>query len=163
MSLGGFRAKSRTVLGKAQTPRVEASQGFYYSGFIQPNKQTDKQSVDNPPASKHPSIEHLGFRGFLFGLITTNQTNRQIKHPRTQVCRATAFAHVPLAPRRWNGGDCPACSPFENQKPCAFNAAPHRRMDRLTLFEVTDIGIPSRRALRDRRLAKPNVVCTIYG
>jgi len=78
-----------------------------------------------------------------------------------RVCWATAFAHVPLAPRRWNGGDCPACSPFENKKPCAFNAGPHLRMDRLTLFEA--IGTPSRRALCDRRLAKPKIVCTLYG
>jgi len=28
--------------GKAQSPRVEASQGVYCSGFIQPNKQTNK-------------------------------------------------------------------------------------------------------------------------
>jgi len=87
-SPGGFRAESKTVLGKAQSPRVEASQGFYCSGFIQPNKQTNKhgrqqpfrshqnkcvtiaqfisiyplakmnevlQSVDELPASKHPS------------------------------------------------------------------------------------------------------------
>ena len=31
------------VLGKAQAPRVEASQGFYCPGFIQPNKQKKKQ------------------------------------------------------------------------------------------------------------------------
>ena len=45
VSPGGFRAESRTVLGKAQALRVEASQGFYYSGFIQPNKQTIKQTL----------------------------------------------------------------------------------------------------------------------
>ena len=43
VSLGCFRAESRTVLGR-QAPRVEASQGFYYSGFIQPNKQPNKQT-----------------------------------------------------------------------------------------------------------------------
>jgi len=56
---------------------------------------------------------------------------------------------------------CPACSPFENKKPCAFNAAPHLRMYRLLLFEAN--GTPSCCALCDRRLAKPKVVCTIYG
>jgi len=40
VSLGDFRAASRTVVGR-QAPRVEASQGFYYSGFIQTNKQTN--------------------------------------------------------------------------------------------------------------------------
>ena len=35
VSQGGFRAESRTVLGKAQAPRVEVSQRFYWSGFIQ--------------------------------------------------------------------------------------------------------------------------------
>ena len=36
------RAESKTVLGKAQYPRVKASQGVYYSGFInQTNKQTN--------------------------------------------------------------------------------------------------------------------------
>ena len=53
-SPGGFRAKGRTVLGKAQSPRVKASQGFCYSGFIHPtnkqtkrdrNKQTNKQTL----------------------------------------------------------------------------------------------------------------------
>ena len=44
VSPGGFRAESRAVLGKSQAPRVEASQGFYYSGFIQPNKETNKPS-----------------------------------------------------------------------------------------------------------------------
>jgi len=34
-------------LGKAQAPRVEASQGFYCPGFIQPNKPTNKLSVDS--------------------------------------------------------------------------------------------------------------------
>ena len=38
VSLGGFRAESRTVLGR-QVPRVDASQGFYCSCLIQPNKQ----------------------------------------------------------------------------------------------------------------------------
>ena len=38
----GFRAESRTVVGN-QAPRVEASLGFYYSGFIQPNKQTREE------------------------------------------------------------------------------------------------------------------------
>ena len=42
-SPGGFRAESKTVLGKAQAPRVEASQRFYCPGFIQSNKQTNKQ------------------------------------------------------------------------------------------------------------------------
>ena len=37
VSLGGFRAENRTGLGR-QAPRVESSKGFYYSGFIQPNK-----------------------------------------------------------------------------------------------------------------------------
>ena len=46
-SPGGFRAESKTVLGKAKAPqvtdRVEASQGFYRSGFKnQTNKQTMK-------------------------------------------------------------------------------------------------------------------------
>ena len=36
VSPDGFCAESRTVLGNAQAPRVETSQGFYYSGFIQP-------------------------------------------------------------------------------------------------------------------------------
>ena len=37
------KAKGRTVLGEAQDPRVEASQGFYCSGFInKTNKQTNK-------------------------------------------------------------------------------------------------------------------------
>ena len=48
VSLGGFRAENRTVLGKAQAPRVEASQGFYSSGFIQTNKQTNKTSKAHP-------------------------------------------------------------------------------------------------------------------
>jgi len=39
VSLGDFRAKSRTVLGR-QAPRVEASQGFYYSVFFL-TKQTN--------------------------------------------------------------------------------------------------------------------------
>ena len=34
VSPGGFRAEFRTVLGKAQTSRVEASQGVYCPGFI---------------------------------------------------------------------------------------------------------------------------------
>ena len=41
---GRFRAESKTVLGKAQSPRVKTSQGFYCSGLIQPNKQTNKQT-----------------------------------------------------------------------------------------------------------------------
>ena len=44
-SPGGFRAESKTVLGEAQAPRVEASQGFDCPGFIQPNKQTNKQKI----------------------------------------------------------------------------------------------------------------------
>ena len=42
---GRFCAESKTVLGKAQAPRVEASQGFYCPGFIQPNKQTNKHDL----------------------------------------------------------------------------------------------------------------------
>ena len=42
VSPGGFRAESRTFLG-SQAPRVEAFQGFYYSDFIQPKNQTNKQ------------------------------------------------------------------------------------------------------------------------
>jgi len=45
VSPGGFRAECRTVLGKTQAPRVEASQGNYYPGFIQPNKQKKKQKL----------------------------------------------------------------------------------------------------------------------
>ena len=53
VSPGGFRAESRTVVG-SQAPRVEASQGFYYSSFIQPNKKShrgqDCQEVKNKTA-----------------------------------------------------------------------------------------------------------------
>ena len=42
VSLSGFRAASRTILG-SHHPRVEASLGFYYSGFIQTNKQTNTE------------------------------------------------------------------------------------------------------------------------
>ena len=42
VSPGCFRAESRTVLS-SQAPRVEASLGVYYSGFIQTNKQKNKQ------------------------------------------------------------------------------------------------------------------------
>ena len=51
-SPGIFRAESKTVLGKAQSPQMEASQGLYCSGFIQPNKQTNKQT---PP--RHLNIK----------------------------------------------------------------------------------------------------------
>jgi len=43
----GFRAERKTVLSKAQSPRVKASQGFYCSGFIQPNKQTQITGSSN--------------------------------------------------------------------------------------------------------------------
>ena len=33
----------KTILG-SQTPRVEASQGYYYAGFISPNKPLNKQT-----------------------------------------------------------------------------------------------------------------------
>ena len=36
----GIRAEGMNVWGKAQYPRVKASQGVYWSGFIHPNKQT---------------------------------------------------------------------------------------------------------------------------
>ena len=55
-SPGSFRAESKTVLGKAQASRVEASQGFYWSGFIQPNKQTNKQTICTP--SPDLGIQH---------------------------------------------------------------------------------------------------------
>ena len=61
---------SKTILGripKAQSPRVKASQGFYYSGFIQPNKQTNKH-------------EWKRSRGFTVGVLfnkTNKQTNEQ--------------------------------------------------------------------------------------
>ena len=40
-----LRAESKTVLGEDRAPRVEASQGFDSPGFIQPNKQTNKQKI----------------------------------------------------------------------------------------------------------------------
>jgi len=43
VSLGGFSAYGMTIWG-SQTPWVEASLGFYNSGFIQTNKQTNKQT-----------------------------------------------------------------------------------------------------------------------
>jgi len=49
-SPGGFRAESKTVLGKAQPTRVEASQGFYCPGFIQQLKQTIKIKIDTNKA-----------------------------------------------------------------------------------------------------------------
>ena len=45
VSLGGFRAESRTVLGKAQAPRVEASQGFTIRVLF---NQTNKQTIKDP-------------------------------------------------------------------------------------------------------------------
>ena len=52
VSPGGFRSESKTVLGKVLKARPswvklrhqEASQGFYCPRFIQPNKQTNKQT-----------------------------------------------------------------------------------------------------------------------
>ena len=67
VSLGGFCAKSRTVLGH-QALRVETSQGFYYSGFIQPNKQTSGGNI--------PGV-------LLFGLYSTKQKNRQASNKHT--------------------------------------------------------------------------------
>jgi len=69
-SPGGFRAESKTVWGKAQAPRltdeVEASQGFYCPGFIQPNKQTKNVSLNSktpgtlPPVDDGYPINHFG-------------------------------------------------------------------------------------------------------
>ena len=49
VSPGGFRAESRTVLGKAQAPRVEASQGVYYSGFILRSTLFERVLVEHHP------------------------------------------------------------------------------------------------------------------
>ena len=56
-SPGGFRAESKTILGKAQYPRVKASQGFCCPGFIQPNKQTNKLSPDGFRAESRAVLE----------------------------------------------------------------------------------------------------------
>ena len=71
MSPGGFRAKSRAVLGIAQAPRVKASQGFYCSGFIQPTKQTkdtnEQENLDSRPALHMYYYPKFKFRVILFG------------------------------------------------------------------------------------------------
>ena len=88
MSPGGFRAESRTVLGKAQVLRVEASQAFYCPGFIQPNKQTNNAERASCPGdfraesktvlgkAQVPRVEaSLGF--YCSGFIQPNkQTNK---------------------------------------------------------------------------------------
>ena len=63
VSPGGFRAESKTVLGKAQAPRVEACQGFYCLGFIQPKKQTNKVlgKAQNPRVEAFQGFEYPGF------------------------------------------------------------------------------------------------------
>jgi hypothetical protein len=66
-SPGGFHAESRTILGKAQAPQVETSQGFYCSGFIQPNKQTNKQKLKQ---------HEWRLRGFTVRVLF-HQTNKQ--------------------------------------------------------------------------------------
>ena len=62
-SPGGFCAESKTVLGKAQYPRVKTSQGFYCSGFINPtNKQTSRAWLSSISTSENVSgVLLLGF------------------------------------------------------------------------------------------------------
>ena len=98
-SLGGFRAEGRTVLGKAQASRVEASQGFYCLGFIQPIKQTNmsRRSVvrevcgdicwsvlwavfvlkAEPSWIKLKRHEWKHPRGFTVRVLSIKQTNKQ--------------------------------------------------------------------------------------
>ena len=56
VSPDSFRAESKTVLGKAQASRVEASQEFYCPGFIQPNKQTNKQTLKWMSRGQYPLV-----------------------------------------------------------------------------------------------------------
>ena len=83
-SLGGFRADSKTVLGKAQSPRVKASQGFYCSGFI---NQTNKQNQTNPHVkvtNKQTSVQdpHFNKHFLLIGFypIKQNKTKQNKLH-----------------------------------------------------------------------------------
>ena len=73
-SLGGFRAKGRTVLGEAQAPREGASQGFYCSGFInKTNKQTKQTKLKIGEANQPVNLWTMPYCP---GFIQTNkQTN----------------------------------------------------------------------------------------
>ena len=74
-SPGGFRAESKTVLGKVQSPRVKASQGFYCSGFIRPNNQTNKFPVHMGVCDSISTGESVS-GVLLFGFYSTKQTKK---------------------------------------------------------------------------------------
>ena len=71
-SPGDFRAESKTVLGKAQSPRVKASQGFYCSGCAKGKTTT----TTGPSWVKLNIHEWKRLRGFTAGVLFT-QTNKQ--------------------------------------------------------------------------------------